>query len=193
MRLFARLGITVSAQPVFDQWWGGAGGMYETRLGQASSPHPQSFCGHARCWGIAGLRLRCARHSAGTLGGRQSRCPPPHSRTGHQRSRCLCCPHPWRLASRRFCATGASIAPGEPADLGDMASGRTRRADAGCAGRRMVHRPALRGATAPDVEPGARTTHMPANRRERLNCVHHSTADNGWPSPRSDRDKGEVS
>jgi predicted amidohydrolase YtcJ len=29
----ARLGVAASVQPVFDAWWGGAGGLYETRLG----------------------------------------------------------------------------------------------------------------------------------------------------------------
>lgn len=29
----ARLGVTASVQPVFDAWWGGPGGLYETRLG----------------------------------------------------------------------------------------------------------------------------------------------------------------
>jgi predicted amidohydrolase YtcJ len=28
----ARLGVAASVQPVFDAWWGGAGGLYETRL-----------------------------------------------------------------------------------------------------------------------------------------------------------------
>jgi predicted amidohydrolase YtcJ len=28
-----RLGVIASVQPVFDAWWGGAGGLYETRLG----------------------------------------------------------------------------------------------------------------------------------------------------------------
>ena len=40
---FARLGITVSAQPVFDQWWGGEGGMYETRLGKHRAPTLNPF------------------------------------------------------------------------------------------------------------------------------------------------------
>lgn len=34
LSLLARLGVTASVQPVFDAWWGGAGGMYEARLGQ---------------------------------------------------------------------------------------------------------------------------------------------------------------
>ena len=30
----AALGVTASVQPVFDAWWGGAAGLYETRLGE---------------------------------------------------------------------------------------------------------------------------------------------------------------
>jgi len=43
IELFARLGITVSAQPVFDQWWGGQGGMYEKRLGAERAPTLNPF------------------------------------------------------------------------------------------------------------------------------------------------------
>lgn len=39
----ARLGITASVQPVFDAWWGGPGGMYETRLGRERVPGTNPF------------------------------------------------------------------------------------------------------------------------------------------------------
>lgn len=33
VQVLARLGVTASMQPLFDAWWGGPGGLYETRLG----------------------------------------------------------------------------------------------------------------------------------------------------------------
>jgi predicted amidohydrolase YtcJ len=33
LRLLGSLGVTASMQPLFDGWWGGPGGLYETRLG----------------------------------------------------------------------------------------------------------------------------------------------------------------
>jgi predicted amidohydrolase YtcJ len=35
-RTLAALGVTASVQPLFDRWWGGPGGVYETRLGERS-------------------------------------------------------------------------------------------------------------------------------------------------------------
>jgi len=42
LKLYADLGVVASVQPTFDATWGGAGGMYESRLGagRLSSTHP---------------------------------------------------------------------------------------------------------------------------------------------------------
>ena len=49
----ARLGMVASVQPAFDAMWGGAAGMYETRLGRARVPGTNPFAGLVG----AGVRL----------------------------------------------------------------------------------------------------------------------------------------
>ena len=116
IELFARLGITVSAQPVFDQWWGGPGGMYETRLGSHRAPAlnpfaamlaagvPVAFGSDAPVTPLAPWEaIRAAAHHHTPAHAISVRAAfAAHTRGG------------WRAAGS---AEGGVIASGEPADL----------------------------------------------------------------------------
>jgi predicted amidohydrolase YtcJ len=116
IELFARLGITISAQPVFDQRWGGAGGMYETRLGSRRAPTlnpfaamlaagvPLAFGSDAPVTPLAPWEaIRAAAHHHTATHAISVRAAfAAHTRGG------------WRAAGAGH---GGVIAPGEPADL----------------------------------------------------------------------------
>ncbi len=141
----ARLGIVASVQPAFDAFWGGPGGMYETRLGdrRARSANPWRLHALSRRPPRAGLGL--PGHAVRPVGDRPGRggaprpLPAPRRRHGPRRT------HGGRLGGgsrgRRWPARHGH--GGHLLGLGRSGSARRRPAGGGPR-RRPAHVPAHR-------------------------------------------------
>lgn len=154
--VLARCGVIASMQPAFDARWGGPGGLYEQRLGQARAGGMNDFAAMAK----AGVALAFSSDSpvtpvspwaaVGAAVGHHR----PTSAVSARAAYGACTRGGWRAVGRNDGLTGLLV-PGAPASYAVFDADRLVVAGSDSAVQRWSTDPRSRVPALPDVSPGA--------------------------------------